>query len=565
MATTGTRWSGSAPRSAETVEELSRTIAGFEARLGQLGIDDVPDLGEELSRVAAEVGTILEDARRAATEMRRRADEDAARWRADAERDAGASRLAAETEAAELRSRAQEETAEQRSSSAADADRLRAEARAQAEELRGAAWAAAAAMIERADADAAGLIAEATQDALFIRAGAERDSLRLTGTARQDAEAEMKGARTEAERMIREAEQESSRLMEEGRLTTEAAAEEVRVLDQQRIELLVDVEALQRTFDQMDIQLEARLNPTPVVEDQPPAGWTPEPAVRVVPASRVLTPGPIDADELMAEVARLREESAVTTPGAGAPPDDEAIGGPGQRVDGNDGEAPAAGGDDAEDAATGSPVEEAGPSAEEAGPVEVSAGAEVIELASRGGEVIELPVPSEAPVEPARAPVEPDDPLEPAGSLEPAAVSGAAGPPSSALDDLFASLRIAGEDTPVDVGESDGNLTTGGDSEQVPAQIAEPAPPPATDSPPAVDPATAAELRARLLLPTENAALAHRQAGDRRPAESGARRDPRRPDRLVPGPGGHRRRPLPPRWRRWSRPPTPPATKPPAS
>ena len=322
---------------AETVEELSRTISGFEARLGQLGIDDVPDLGEELSRVAAEVGTILEDARRAATEMRRRADEDAARWRADAERDASASRLEAETEAAELRSRAQEETAEQRSSSAADAERLRDEAKAQAEELRGAAWAAAAAMIERADADAAALVAEATQDALFIRAGAERDSLRLTGTARQDAEAEMKVARTEAERMIREAEQESSRLMEEGRLATEAAAEEVRVLDQQRIELLVDVEAMQRTFDQMDIQLEARLNPTPVVEDPPPAGWTPEPAVRVVPASRLLTPGPIDADELMAEVARLREESTVATSGTGAPPDDE------------DGETPTAGVDDAED------------------------------------------------------------------------------------------------------------------------------------------------------------------------------------------------------------------------
>ncbi|HEY5727688.1 MAG TPA: DivIVA domain-containing protein, partial [Acidimicrobiia bacterium] len=474
---------------AETVEELSQTISGFEARLGQLGIDDVPDLGEELSRVAAEVGTILEDARRAATEMRRRAEEDATRWRADAERDAGASRLEAETEAAEWRSQAQAEATEQRSSAAADTERLRAEAQRQTEELRGSAWAAAAAMIERANADAAALVAEATQDALFIRAGAERDSLRLTGTARQDAEAEMKGARTEAERMVREAEQESGRLMEEGRLATEAAAEEVRVLDQQRIELLVDVEAMQRTIDQMDLQLEARLNPTPVVEDQPPAGWAPEPAVRVVPASRLLTPGPIDADELMAEVARLREESTAATPGASAPPD------------GRDGETPAAGEDDAEDAATDPPAEAASLSAEAAGPVEVSAGAEVIELARRGGEVIELPVPGEVPVDPAGAPAETVD------RLEPGAVSEAAGPPTSALDDLFASLRISGEDTAVDVGESDGDLTTEGDSERVPAPTPEPAPPPAGDSPPAVDPAAAAELRARLLLPTENTAL----------------------------------------------------------
>ena len=137
----------------------------------------------------------------------------------------------------------------------------------------------------------------------------------------------------------------------------------------------------------------------------------------------------------------------------------------------------------------------------------------MIELARRGGEVIELPVPSEAPVEPAGAPVEPDGPLEPDSPLErgravePVAVSEAAGPPSSALDDLFASLRISGEDTAVDVGESDGDLTTEGDSGRVPAQIAEPASPPATDSLPAVDATTAAELRTRLLLPTENAAL----------------------------------------------------------
>jgi hypothetical protein len=43
--------------------------------------------------------------------------------------------------------------------------------------------------------------------------------------------------------------------------------------------------------------------------------------------------------------------------------------------------------------------------------------------------------------------------------------------------------------------------------ERVPASTPEPAPPPTRDSPPSVDPATAAELRVRLLLPIENAAL----------------------------------------------------------
>ena len=470
---------------AGTVEELSLVIAGFQDRLGQLGIDDLPDLGEELSRVAAEVGTILEDARQAATEMRRRADEDATRWRTDAERDAASARVDAERETADWRSRAEEETAAQRSSAARDAEQVRADGQHQAEELRGAAWVESAAMIQRADADAAALIAEATQDALFIRAGAERDSLRLTGTARQDAEAELKGARTEAERMIREAEQESNRLMDEGRLARDAAAEEVRGFDQQRIELTVDIEALQRTFDQMDIQLEARLNPTPVVGGEPPETWTPEPAVRVVPASRLLTPGPVDADELMAEVARLREDSESALAGGVGDASEEVAG----------------------DEAADPPLEEAALIAEEDSGAEASAGAEVIELARPGAEVIDLPVAREATDEPVEVEPEPDPEPAPEPEPEPEPGGGPIVLPPSALDDLFASLRAPGDRE--DVAEPATGPDDGLPGEDAVEHTPSPGPPPAAPMPPPglVDAGRAAELRARLLLPAENAAL----------------------------------------------------------
>ncbi|MBA2337508.1 MAG: DivIVA domain-containing protein, partial [Acidimicrobiia bacterium] len=295
---------------ADAVEALARSKAAIEERVGQLGIGDISDLGEEFRRVATEVGVILEDARRTATEMRRRADDDATRWR-----------TAAETEAATWREEAQRDSAGMRSEAEALAEAARVEGQRQAEELRGAAWAESTAMLERSRSDAEDLIAEANQDALFIRAGAERDSLRLTGNARHEAEAELKAARSEASRLVKEAERLSDRLIEEGRQVTDAAEERVRALEQRRIELLGEIESIQKTFDQMDIELEARLSPRPLVDDSEPAEWEIDPAVRVVPASRVMPPIPVDADELVAEVTRLRYGVDATVAPAASPTD----------------------------------------------------------------------------------------------------------------------------------------------------------------------------------------------------------------------------------------------------
>ncbi len=456
---------------AANADELARALDDFRGRLGQLGIDQLPDLGEELSRVAADVGTILEDARRAATDMRRRAEEDAARWRAEAETEAAAARAEAEREAGEWREQAGADAAAVRAGADGDAAETRAEAQRQAEEMRGSAWVDSAAMIERARADADAMLAEATQDALFIKAGAERDALRQTGTARQDAEAELKRARSDALRIVREAEQESARLVDEATQVRAEAAEEVRALEQERIELLVDIDTMQRTIDQMDVELEARNNPTPP-DGGDRAEWQTEPAVRVVPASRIRTPPPVDADELVAEVSRLRmkdvEQPAGADDDAGSTPEDAGAG---------------------DDTSTGEPAEEVPPAPVGGGgatPGDVDAtpappgGADVIELPRTEAEVIDLPVGPATHVGPPRAA---------RGEL----TAGRDRRAEPVIDDLFASLRTSvATAVPVVVEEIE------------PAGAPAPA---ETRGSARLEAAAAGEIRTRLLLPVENDAL----------------------------------------------------------
>lgn len=457
---------------ADTVEALTRARAAIEERVGQLGIGDIADLGEEFRRVATEVGVILEDARKTATEMRRRADDDATRWR-----------TAAETDAATWREEAQRDSARMKSEAEELAETARIEGQHQAEELRGAAWDESTAMLERSRLDADGLIAEANQDALFIRAGAERDSLRLTGNARHEAEAQLKSARSEASRLVKEAERQSDRLIEEGRQVTDAAEERVRALEQRRTELLAEIESIQKSFDQMDIELEARLNPRPLVEDSEPAEWEIDPAVRVVPASRVIPPIPVDADELVAEVTRLRSGVSASA----APPANPA---------------------DITVAATGetdgyAETTVSAETADEDEPVEVSEAPEAIRapgvdqdggMPSTGHDHGTAPYGAASTSDGDRTAEETEAVDGAVSSTEApdADLASEAAPDvrkPSLLDDLFARLR------------------TGASSPQTPP------PPPSdqakavADTPPPADPAEAAELRQRLLLPVENDAL----------------------------------------------------------
>ncbi|MDQ3781560.1 MAG: DivIVA domain-containing protein [Actinomycetota bacterium] len=459
---------------ADTIEALTRARVVIEERVGQLGIGDIADLGEEFRRVATEVGVILEDARKTATEMRRRADDDATRWR-----------TAAETDAATWREEAQRDSARMRSEAEERAEAARVEGQRQAEELRGAAWDESTAMLERSGADAEGLIAEANQDALFIRAGAERDSLRLTGNARHEAEAQLKVARTEASRLVKEAERQSDRLIEEGRQVTDAAEERVRALEQRRVELLAEIESIQKSFDQMDIELEARLNPRPLVDDSEPAEWEIDPAVRVVPASRVMPPIPVDADELVAEVTRLRSGVIASAERAASPVDNT----PGA-TDETEGLTDAT--ELADVAEVDDPVavdEEAGPGAitELEGDDQVAGASDGDHQAAVGddaaahrsdvgnagqSDTLDIAVPSTAQLEP---------------DLPPETATAARRP--SLLDDLFARLRTGAAAGP------------------------SPAPPRSdkaeavAETPPTVDAAGAAELRQRLLLPAENDAV----------------------------------------------------------
>lgn len=270
---------------ADLVGSLVDRVRSFEGKLDQLGIDDVPLLAEELRRIGAGISSILEAARKSATEMRKRAEEDAA-----------AKRAAADRETETLRTTTQHDV----------------------ERLRGQAWEQGTAMLEQVVVEVEALVAAARQDALFIRADAERESLRMTGEARRESEAELRTARNEAERLLREARAESEHIIESARRSVEAAQERTRALETRRSELMTEVDKAQRSLDRLGVEMEARRSaaaPSPESDTTGPpeadAGrerstWPRDPSVRVVPGSRVVAPVPVDADELVAEVERLR-------------------------------------------------------------------------------------------------------------------------------------------------------------------------------------------------------------------------------------------------------------------
>lgn len=259
---------------ADRLAELEGKLETLESRLAQLGIETPPDLDQEIKRVAGDLTSILDEARRAATEMRERASLDAVRWRSESE-------LAAES--------------------------VHAEAQTDAEALRGAAWELATAVLETSRADAERTLEAAEQDALFIRAEAERAEMRAGTEARRAAEDLLRSARADAERLAREAHAESERVLEAARKSAEIAQERARALEDRRSELLRELEATRRSIDELESQMdEAPDQEGGAVSPSTAAEYQPDPSVRVIPAQDVIVPGVIDADEMAAEVEQLR-------------------------------------------------------------------------------------------------------------------------------------------------------------------------------------------------------------------------------------------------------------------
>lgn len=498
----------------EVAAELSRLherIQTLEQHVQQLGIDEPGDLAVELRKVGEDVSAILDEARRTATELRERAAADAAQWRGEAEAESTAVCTAAQAEAEQIRSDA---------------------------------WNQSSQMLEQVTQDVDEQIAMAKQDALFIRAEAERESLHMTADARREAEDVLRAAKTEAERMSTNAQAEAARTLDEARRAAEGAQERARALEERRAELLIELDAARSSIGQLEKQIDERREvleeasptvPTPAGADweQQPRHWgDDEGSVRLVAPLHLREPTPVDADELVEEVERLREgvlaaELIGPEDGIGveldvaAPQDESDDDGAAVAADADDDGEPAedastvvedepthmeigadAGADDPEPPAAGDGV---GETAEDDGAM-AAEGAAVVVTTGPGQEDA-----SDTSGEPA-APEEDE--------AEATAVSGEAD--DHVLDDLFQRLRsddgVAPTPTPADEPEEDAPVESPAAPvepetvsvehvvEEAPQQLGEPA----ADAPaeaPSLSVGEAVDLRDRLLLPIENRAL----------------------------------------------------------
>ncbi len=261
-------------------------------------------LGEETARV-------LTSARRAATEIKERAEESVARMLREAAESAGQTRREADAAAARLRDEAQairtaaeeertrrqaedeaeaarlraegeaaaqalrDEAAALRTDAQAEADRLRVEGEAaaralrdEAETIREAAEAAAAHTGEEAAADAQQVrseadevlgvrTAEADEAARGIVAAAEDDAEGLRQAARDDAEgiraaaaADREAAQAEGREMVAEAQRVRERMLQDLSRRRKAAKVQLEQLQAARDRLLESYDAVQRTLDE---------------------------------------------------------------------------------------------------------------------------------------------------------------------------------------------------------------------------------------------------------------------------------------------------------------------------
>lgn len=455
---------------AARLDYLENRLTEASAKLEQLGIEDVQELSRELSRVGEDVTTILEEARRTSTDMRTRAAADAASWRHDAE---------------------------------SQASSLQANAEAAAEQLRSDAWREASRMLAEAREEAESILAGGRQEVLFIRAEAEREVMHLGGEARRDADELVRNARAEADQILAAAEAEAEQIVARAERAAADAVARTRSLEQRRSELLAEIDAAELSLEALrggEIEVEQK---GLTAEGEPGHEWRESEvgAVRIVAAPTLTTPGPVDADELVAEVEQLR--SARLDDAAGPAMADEP-----DHDRGDEQPAPAASGaaapfegdvdvgDDERDAAV-----EATAVQDATGEAGDGAAGEDVEEA--GG--AESDAEQHEPL--AEAPVTADDRHDDAGERISDEVAGegdterAAGEETE-LAGLFAQLREPESSAP------SGETAEATDESPDPAAVTEPPAPTLRAVPMTGPPGEGAfELRERLLLPVENAGL----------------------------------------------------------
>ena len=272
---------------ARRIGSLEHRIQELEAGLSELGLNRPTDLATELDLVGEEVKLILAEARIAAEQMRSRAADDAARWRAEAD---------------------------------AESREVRESARSVAYDTRRSVWENGTEMLAAVVAEGEALVVASTERALFVQAEAEREASRLTGDAKREREEFVRAGREEAERLVASGRQESESMVSAARRQADAAQERAHALEVRRTELMAELEAARATIagvepepaptpDPVDDEAPLVVDDTIPVEPDDDAGshWPDdEGSVKIVSASRVMNSGPVDADEMVAEVQALR-------------------------------------------------------------------------------------------------------------------------------------------------------------------------------------------------------------------------------------------------------------------
>lgn len=252
-----------------------------------IGIDEQEALARELHTIGGEVADILEAARAAAEGIRSRATKDADAWR-----------TAAETESSGLVVEATEQT----------------------QSLRASAWNEGSSLLSSASAEAQSIVAAAKEEALFVRAEAEREAIRLTGDAKRDRDEMLRSARSEAEQIVDAARSESDGVLAAAGQQAELAQERARALEDRRSELLAELEATRASIGELETEIESRKleleapEESEIVVEDPGPGRTHHTSdggsVKIVAPTRVAPMRPVDAEELVAEVAAMRAGEA---------------------------------------------------------------------------------------------------------------------------------------------------------------------------------------------------------------------------------------------------------------
>ncbi|HSJ70236.1 MAG TPA: DivIVA domain-containing protein [Acidimicrobiia bacterium] len=274
---------------ADRIEALESDRDDERANAPALGISEAEALAYELDTIGSDIGEILEAARDAAEGIRSRASADANAWRADAESSSEAM-IRQATEASEA--------------------------------MRSDAWSEGSAMLRTARAEADSIVAAAKEEALFVRAEAEREAIHLTGDARRDREESIRTARVEADQIVDAARFESEAVLSAARQQAELAQERARALEDRRSELLAELEATRASISEMESEIESKRQaldapaPEPEPTDERTHHTSDSGSVRIVAATRVVPPTPVDVDELMAEVTALRAGISLDPPEA---------------------------------------------------------------------------------------------------------------------------------------------------------------------------------------------------------------------------------------------------------